>query len=95
MPKLERNSRICADAENKTYAQVAAEHGISRQRVHQIAKGISATDRQRIQVSLNPGTDPAAAAARIRKKLGETFADQLRLRLWDELQRPRDTSENR
>ena len=87
--KLERNARIRADAETKSYGQLAAEHGLSRQRVHQIAKDIRVTGRTRVQVCLNAGTDPEAAAARIRERLGQRFADQLRC----ELQRLRDTPE--
>ena len=74
---IERNAQIRADAETKTQAEVAAEHGISQQRVSQLTRGTSSKDTRKARVNLSPGTDPAAAAERIREKLGEEFAERL------------------
>ena len=78
---IERNAQIRADAETKTQAEVAAEHGITQGRVSQIISGTANRSKDGPRVYLRPGTDPAAAAARIREKLGDDFADQLRLAL--------------
>jgi hypothetical protein len=43
--------------------------------------GISRTREVSKRVLLNPGTSPSAAAARIRERLGDNFADGLKAAL--------------
>lgn len=60
-----------------TQAEIAAEIGVSQQRVSQVTSGTASKGTNKAQVKLSSGTNPTTAAARIRDKLGDEFAVRL------------------
>jgi hypothetical protein len=65
-------------AGGKTQQQIAEEFGITQGRVSQVISPCPNRPRPNRQVlQLSAGTDPALAAARIRERLGDDFADSL------------------
>lgn len=66
-------------ANGKTVRQVAEETGLSKSAVHEKTSAYKRTNKNpSIRITIVPGTNPATAAARIREKLGDEFADSLR-----------------
>ena len=72
-----------ADNPDALQAEIAKKVGISQPRVSQIiSPGTNKRPKQRgDRIELSAGTDPAAAAERIRERLGDHFADSLKLAL--------------
>ena len=64
--------------EKVTQQSIAEEAGLSQQRVSQITRCTPSKNTPKERISLSPNTDPQKAAKRIRERLGDDFADQLK-----------------
>ncbi len=64
-----------------TQAQIAAEEGVTQGRVSQIISLRPNNNPKRNDRTLYLAPDPAAAAARIRERLGDAFANALKTAL--------------
>ena len=71
-------NREVLNAEGKSVRQVAEETGLSKSAVNERLSGLVRTRKGKPQVNLQPGSNPATAAERIREKLGDEFANKLR-----------------